>query len=155
MNHLFGEYDCKMDTKGRVRVPKGLLEQFDSEKVVFYINRGFEKCLMMYPEKVWDGIVENINQLNLYKKDERDFVRYFFRGVSRVEVDSADRILLSKALLSYSGIEKDAVLFAYLDRIEIWDKQNYGLVLDEEPEQFSELAERIFGEGSQNKDNAL
>ncbi len=155
MKHLFGEYDCKMDSKGRLRVPKGLLDQFDSEKVVFYINRGFEKCLMMYPENVWDGIVENINRLNIYKKDERDFVRYFFRGVSRVEVDSADRILLSKALLNYSGIEKDSVLFAYMDRIEIWDKAKYGMVLDEEPEQFSELAERIFGNGSQNDENAL
>ena len=61
-------------------------------------------------------------------------------------------MLIGKNLLQYAGIEKDAVLFAYLDRIEIWDKGTYYGMLDAEPDEFSELAEQVLGEGS-SKEN--
>ena len=75
---LLGEYDCKMDAKGRMRMPSGLISQLeDTEEYTFVINRGFEKCLILYPEDVWERITGEINQLNLYNKKNRDLVRYF------------------------------------------------------------------------------
>lgn len=106
---------------------------------------------MMYPEKVWDRIVEGVNDLNVYRQKDRNFIRYFFRGVNSVTTDSADRVLIGKNLLDYAGIEKDAVLFAYLDRIEIWDKETYYGMLDAEPEEFSQLAEQVLGGGSSDE----
>ena len=76
---------------------------------------------MLYPEPVWERITNEINQLNLYNKKNRNFVRYFYRGAQKVSMDSADRILVSKRLLEYAGIDKEVVLSAYNDRIEICD----------------------------------
>lgn len=152
MNYLHGEYRCKVDAKGRIRLPSELLRQLgggvvDGGDMVFYVNRGFEKCLMLYSESVWEGMVESVGKLNLYRKEERDFVRYFFRGVSRMEVDGADRLLVGKGLLDYAEVSSDVVLFAYLDRIEVWSAESYEKVLSDEPSEFAELAEKVFGIG--------
>jgi MraZ protein len=146
IKQLLGEYECKIDAKGRMRMPSGLIAQLGGgEGLTFVINRGFETCLMLYPESVWEKITSEINQLNLYNKKNRDFVRYFYRGAQKVVMDSADRILVSKRLLEYAAAEKDVILSAYNDRIEIWAKQEYEQLLDEEPTDFSDLAEDVLG----------
>lgn len=135
-----------MDAKGRMRMPSGLISQLGEEgSHTFVINRGFEKCLMLYPFEVWNRITAEINQLNLYNKKNRDFVRYFYRGAQEVTMDSADRILINKRLAEYAGIEKDVILMAYNDRIEMWAKKEYDRLLDDEPEDFSDLAEDVLG----------
>ena len=150
---MHGEYECKLDSKGRIRMPSTLLRQLGgSGPYTFFVNRGFEKCLMIYPEKVWESTLEKINELNVYRTQDRNFIRYFFRGVSDVTTDTADRVLLSRGLLDYAGIKKDAVLFAYLDRIELWDKQTYSDWLNKEPEDFANLAEQVLGKTKEQGD---
>ena len=117
MPQLLGEYDCKLDAKGRVRMPSPLLKQLgehgDGEAFVFVVNRGIEDCLTLYPKVVWDEVSEEVNQLNTYVKKNRAFVRYFFRGATELNTDSSDRINLPRKLLEYAGIEKELVLFAH------------------------------------------
>lgn len=145
MQQLLGEYDCKIDPKGRFRMPTDLIGQLGEGVRTFVVNRGFEKCLMLYPEPVWERITTEINQLNLYNKKNRDFVRYFYRGAQKLELDSADRMLITKRLLEYANIDKDLILSAYNDRIEVWSKEQYDRMLDEEPDDFSGLAEEVLG----------
>lgn len=151
IKQLLGEYECKIDAKGRMRMPSGLIAQLgEGEKHSFVINRGFEKCLMLYPEAVWDQISEEVNALNLYNKKNRDFVRYFYRGAQELLMDSADRILIPKRLLEYAGIDKDLILSAYNGRIEIWAKDEYDSMLDQEPTDFSDLADDVLGKLDNN-----
>lgn len=153
IKQLLGEYECKIDAKGRMRLPSGLIGQLgEKEQYEFVINRGFEKCLMLYPVEVWDKISEEVNQLNLYNKKNRDFVRYFYRGANKVMMDSADRLLVTKRLLEYAGIEKDVILSAYNDRIEIWAKDQYDMLLDDEPMDFSDLADDVLGKVTNNSE---
>lgn len=139
-----------------MRMPSGLISQLvESEgsdnpppSLTFVINRGFEKCLMLYPEPVWEKITAEINQLNQYNKKNRNFVRYFYRGANKVTMDSADRILVTKRLLEYANIERDVILSAYNDRIEIWATDEYDRMMDEEPDDFSDLAEDVLGKAN-------
>lgn len=153
IKQLLGEYDCKLDAKGRMRLPSGLIAQLgEGEKHKFVINRGFEKCLMLYPEAVWTKISAEVDQLNLYNKKNRDFVRYFYRGAQELMMDGAERILLPKRLLEYAGIDKDVVLSAYNGRIEIWTKDEYDNLLDEEPADFSDLANDVLGNAANEEE---
>ena len=146
MYQLTGEYECNLDAKGRVRLPSTLLRQLDGkESLSFVVNRGFEKCLMLYPQEVWDRKAKEVNQLNIYNTKQRNFKRYFYRGATTISPDSADRILLPKSLLEYADIEKEVILFAYHEQVEIWSKQAYDDMLGSEPEEFSSLAEDVFG----------
>ncbi len=151
MHQLLGEYDCKIDEKGRMRMPSGLIHQLgEAGASNFVINRGFEKYLMIYPERVWEKITAEINQLNLYNKKNRDFVRYFYRGAQTVSIDKSDRILITRRLLDYAEIKKEVILSAFNDRIELWSKEEYDNLLRNEPRDFSDLAEEVLGAKEDN-----
>ena len=149
MLQLTGEYDCKVDEKGRLRLPTSLLRQLGSSEDIalnFTVNRGFEKHLMLYPEDVWGRKAKEINQLNIYNTKQRQAIRYFYRGATKVSLDTSDRLLLPKSLMDYAGFEKDLVLFAYQEQIEIWSKLEYERTLEEEPTDFASIANDIFGQ---------
>ena len=110
------------------------------------VNRGFEKHLMMYPKEVWDRKTKEINQLNIYKKQHRQVIRYFYRGATEVHLDKADRVLLPKSLLEYADISTEVVLFAYQDQIEVWSKGHYEKMTSDEPDDFSSIADSVFGD---------
>lgn len=154
MINLIGEYECKMDAKGRIMLPAGLKKQIPVEADgKFVINRGFEKCLVLYPVNVWKKISEEINRLNPYVKKNRDFVRYFYRGATELQLDSAGRLLFPRALLGYAEAEKELVLFAHGDRIEVWNKNVYDEMLSVESEDFSSLAEEVMGNMENQEDS--
>lgn len=147
MAHFLGEYDCKLDAKGRFILPSGLKKQLpDEANGQFVINRGFEKCLVLYPQNEWDKIAAEINKLNQYVKKNRDFIRYFFRGATELALDNSDRLLLPKRLKEYAAIDKEMVLFAHTNKIEVWSKEEYDNLLSDEPEDFANLAEQVMGD---------
>ena len=146
MTQLIGEFDCKLDAKGRLMVPSSLKKQLPSvEQDGLVVNRGFEKHLVIYPRKVYEGIVSELSKLNQYEKKTRDFIRYFTRGASELSLDASGRVLLPKALLEFAGIQGDVVLACQFDKIEVWSKAAYDDLLDNEPENFANLAEEVMG----------
>lgn len=147
MLQLLGEFECKVDSKGRLMLPAGLKKQLPPEAMGrFVVNRGFEKCLVLYPFTEWQKISSEVNKLNLYNKRNRDFARYFFRGATELTLDGNGRVLLPKQLLGYAGVDSELVLFAYSNKIEIWNRATYdNLLVEDEPEDFSALAEDVMG----------
>lgn len=151
MANFIGEFDCKLDSKGRLMLPSGLRKQLDpAAQERFVLNRGFEKCLVLYPKNEWEGISAEVNKLNQYVKKNREFIRYFYRGASELELDNTGRLLLPKRMLEYAAADKDVVLFAYSNRIEVWDKKTYEGLLTDEPDDFATLAEEVMGGNAQN-----
>lgn len=144
MAQLHGEYECKLDPKGRLIIPAALKKQLPkAAKDTFFINRGFEKCCVLYPSNEWALIAAEINKLSDFIAKERQFKRYFLRGASRVEMDAASRILVPKPLQEYIEAKSDVVLLAYGNKIELWSKAGYDKMLSEEPSDFSALAEEV------------
>jgi MraZ protein len=153
MIQLLGEFDCKLDQKGRLMVPSSLKKQLPNvEQEGLVINRGFEKHLVIYPKKVWEGIVAELSKLNPYEKKTREFIRFFTRGASELSLDASGRVLLPKSLLEFAGIEGDVVLACQFDKIEVWSKATYDELLDNEPENFANLAEEVMG-GKDRRDD--
>jgi len=148
MSHLLGEYECKIDSKGRLRIPTGLLASLSNlGNTKLVLNRGFEKCLNLYTSKAWNEIAVKLGGLNDFVKQNRDFKRYFLRGATEIDLVGNDRILLQKRLLEYAGIEKDVTLAVVgNDRIEIWSTEAYNEFLENEPDDFSGIGEAVMGD---------
>lgn len=150
--NLIGEFECRLDDKSRIILPSALKKQISPEAHdKFVINRGFEGCLVLYPQNVWDETTTKMNSLNLFVKDNRQFVRAFNNGATPLSLDSQNRLLLPKSLLDYALIEREIILFAYSDRIEVWNKKTYLELVSNEPVDFAELAEKVMG--NPNKSN--
>ncbi len=126
MPALQGEYYCKVDAKGRIHMPGKLLSQLHKDfRDKFVINRGFEKHLNIYPKNVWDKISAQLNKLNGFDPESRHTQRFLLAGISVLDLDSADRLLISKQQQMYAGIEKKVVLLAYKNKVEIWNEELY------------------------------
>lgn len=146
MSHFLGEFDCKLDAKGRLMVPVGLRKQMpDAEREGLVVNRGFEKHLVIYTRKEWDKIVEDLSKLNQYEKKTREFIRYFTRGATELSLDASGRVLFPKSLLDYAGVGADVILSCQFNKIEVWAKDAYDAQMDNEPENFANLAEDVMG----------
>ncbi len=147
--NLIGEYECRLDDKSRIILPAALKKQIPQEaQDKFVLNRGFEGCLVLYPQNVWDETIRKMNRLNLFVRDHRQFVRAFNNGATPLTLDSQNRLLLPKSLLDYASIEREIILFAYADRIEVWNKKTYMELVSKEPEDFAQLAEKVMGNPS-------
>lgn len=153
MSHFLGEFECKLDAKGRLSIPSGLKRQLpEAEREGLVINRGFEKHLVIYTRKEWDTIVTDLSKLNQYEKRTREFIRYFTRGATELSVDAVGRVLLPKSLLEYAGIGADVVLACQFNKIEVWDQKAYDAQMDSEPENFANLAEEVMGGAGRRSD---
>ena len=147
MLNLLGEYDCKLDAKGRMLFPAGLRRQL--QEVVhegFVINRDlFDKCLVLYPMSQWEKVSSQVNKLNRFVAKNVRFIRKFNNGATKVELDSAGRMLIPSSLAGYAGLDKKLKVAGNGDRIEIWSASEYQKMLDEDVDMAS-LAEDVMGD---------
>ena len=147
MTNLIGEYECRIDSKGRLLVPSGLRKQLSPKaEGKLFVKRGIENCLELYQKHDWEFVSEKVSSLNQFVKKNRVFARKFISGAMQLELDSVGRVNLPKNLLEYAGVKKDLILFAYGNKIEIWDKVSYDSELDMNDDDFAGLAEDVMGD---------
>jgi MraZ protein len=153
MTNYIGEFDCKVDAKGRMILPAGLLRQIESkEKLGFAINRSvFQKCLVLYTLDAYNEILNDLNKLNKFRKENDEFIRRYTNGAVMLEMDSANRILFPKRLIEYADIKNEVVLTASLNKVEIWAADRFNEIMNGyDPDSFAELAEKVMGSQGNN-----
>jgi MraZ protein len=153
MTGFLGEFEATLDAKGRFLLPAGFKRQLPEEEATkFVINRGFEKCLSLYPLKSWEPLFADISKLNDFDPKVREFRRHFLNGATFVEPDSAGRLLVPPNLKDHAGLEKDIVLVAAVNKIEIWDSNKYKQLFESfSPEAFSNLADEVMNKKPGNQ----
>ena len=83
MTNLIGEYECKVDAKGRLLVPSGLRKQFSSEaEGKLFVKRGIENCLELYQKHDWEFV---------YKIPSSGDILYTVHIPSKSKVDAVER----------------------------------------------------------------
>jgi MraZ protein len=142
---FLGEFEATLDAKGRFLLPAGIKKQLpEKEDDRFVINRGFEKCLSLYPMNSWEPLFAEISKLNEFEPKVREFRRYFLNGATTVEPDSAGRLLIPPNLKDHAELQKDIVLVSAVNKIEIWDSKKYHQLFDSfSAEDFSTLARDV------------
>ena len=147
MAGLVGEYEVRLDAKGRFLFPASLRKQLSpAAQEKFMLNKGFEDCLTLYPLTEWEKISERLSKLNLFKPKNRMFYRLFHQGAKMVALDNAGRILVPTTHMERVGLQQDVMLIAYNDRIEIWDKSKYFGMIEGSMADFADLADEVMGD---------
>lgn len=145
-HNIFGEYSCKLDAKGRMKLPAGLVEQLGGMPTEVIVNRGIESCVRLFSREAWgEKTKELINRLNPNNSKHRKLARYINRGVTKLSVDSSGRILFPRPLVQYAQLEKDVIVNACLGEIEIWSKDLYDRDLEWDQEEYETLSDEILG----------
>ncbi len=146
---LSGTYQCKVDSKGRLIIPSGLRKDLSSVidegfvlKTSFFLKE--QPCLELYPMTQWNTMVEAmVKKLTSMNGNDRKVLRRIMAGVRKVEVDASGRILIPKDLIEVVGITKDIVLTGIGNMIELWDKEAFENIIEED--NIEELANECLG----------
>lgn len=146
MTGFIGEYQCKLDVKGRLSLPADMRKQLSpNDAESFVISRGVDDCLSLYTMSEWGRVMEKLRGLNRFKAKDRKFARMFQKGATKLSLDSSGRLLFPKALMEWAGIQKDIVLVANVDLWEVWDKKRYDELLASDWDEFEDLAAEVMG----------
>ena len=137
---FMGEYSHTIDTKGRLIIPSKFRESLGEG---FVITKGLDGCLFAYDNQEWNAFEEKLRALPLSRKDNRQFARFFLAGAAEVEVDKQGRILIPSNLREFAGLLKDVVLVGVASRVEIWSKEKWDSLQEEDDEAVEDIAERM------------
>ncbi|MCT6869692.1 division/cell wall cluster transcriptional repressor MraZ [Apibacter sp.] len=153
MVSFIGTYECTLDSKGRILLPSGLKKQLDSLlHEGFILKRSvFQPCLELHPMSEWNQVMSKINKLNRFIKKNNDFIRQFTAGLKNIEIDTNGRLQISKDLIQFAKLEKNIVVAASINVIEIWDKDLYEESVNVNEVDFANLAEEVMGNISENE----
>ena len=147
MAGLVGEFEVKLDEKGRFLFPSGLRKQLPpASHRDFMLNKGFEDCLTLYPLPEWEKVSARLSKMNLFKPKNRMFYRLFHQGAKQIALDNAGRVLIPTTLMERVGLLQEVMLIAYNDRIEIWDKSKYFNLIEGNMADFADLADDVMGD---------
>lgn len=119
---FIGEYSHHIDEKGRLAVPKKFQAALTAGAVV---TRGLDRCLFLYPKKDWAKMAERIAALPIAKANTRAFSRLMLAGAMDVALDKQGRIVVPDYLRNYAGISKKVVVAGLMNRLELWDADEW------------------------------
>ena len=130
MVKFIGEYNVKVDDKGRVIFPaafKGVMPAGGDMR--FVVRKDiFEQCLEMYTLAEWERQSELVrSKLNItFNEKHAKFWRAYMHNSAIVEPDAKlGRISIPKKLLELIGVTKEVVFSGNDHKIEIWAKESF------------------------------
>ena len=147
-NTFIGEYKYSLDSKGRINIPAKFRQSLSEDNDnTFVATRGQDPCIWIYPIKEWKKIEDELRKLSSISGVHRTFIRQIARSATPSTCDKQGRIMISPPLLSYAGLEKEALIIGMINKIEIWnpgtlenvDKNN----INDDPNEFNSLSEKI------------
>ena len=142
---FLGNIEAKTDTKGRAFLPAVFRKvlQASGEETLVLRKDVFQKCLVLYPESVWNQRLDLLKQqLGPWKQAHQQMFRQFVSEAEVVTLDGNGRFLISKRLQKAAEIEQDIQFIGMDDTIEIWAPENLKQTLRTD-EEFGNEFEKI------------
>ena len=142
---FLGNIEAKIDAKGRAFLPSVFRKvlQASGEECLVLRKDVFQKCLVLYPESVWNERLDLLKaQLRPWKQTHQQMFRQFVSEAEVVTLDGNGRFLITKRLQKIAAIEQDIQFIGMDNTIEIWSPKNLEQTLKND-EEFGKEFENI------------
>jgi MraZ protein len=121
---FLGVSTLSMDTKGRLAIPVKYRKALADEGAGMVVTvNPHDRCLWLYPEREWQPVVQRVSRLPSLKPQNKNLQRLLIGYAEEVQMDGQGRILLSKSLRDYAGMNKQVALVGQGHKFEIWDAE--------------------------------
>ncbi|OGO61243.1 MAG: division/cell wall cluster transcriptional repressor MraZ [Chloroflexi bacterium RBG_19FT_COMBO_48_23] len=115
---FLGEYEYKVDNKGRLPLPPKFRQELRGELV---LTKGLEKCIVVYPAEEWHKIADTLSSRVVPSSKFRTMNRAMFGTAFSLSLDGQGRIALPSLLHSAAEIGDTAIVVGANNCIEIWN----------------------------------
>jgi MraZ protein len=137
---FFGEFDYKIDEKGRITVPPRFR---NSLKDGLVLTPGAEKCITAYTLTEWRKLSETLTSSSLTRSKARRLNRILFATAFSTRIDGQGRIAIPAPLREYAEIEDEVVVAGVNNALEIWNKANWEEEKNSSQEQAWQIIESL------------
>jgi len=115
---FFGEFEYKIDEKGRVPIPPRFRRQL---KDGVMLAPGTERCITVYPVAEWKKLADSLTSSTVTRSKLRRLKRAIFATAFSLNMDGQGRIALPISLREYAEIVDEAVIAGANEYLEIWN----------------------------------
>ena len=146
-----GKYLHTIDDNNRLAIPSSIRKCVDEKKEGkgFFITPGLDKCLALYSPLHFEETSEKLTEPMFTNRKARNFQRLFFSmSSSVVTCDKQGRIIIPQLHKDYAGLKKEVIIIGVMDKIEIWDLQQWSEFEEDNVQNFERDAEDLFRLGS-------
>jgi len=119
---FFGEFEYKIDEKGRVPVPPKFRQEL---KYGVVLTPGIEKCITAYPLPEWNKLAATLTTGSVTPSKLRRLNRAVFATAFSLNIDGQGRIALPVPLRDYAKIEDEIVIAGANNYLELWNKKQW------------------------------
>jgi MraZ protein len=116
---FFGEYEYKIDEKGRIPIPPRFRGNLKDGVV---LTPGAEKCITVYTIAEWKKLSTTLTGSAVTRSKMRRLSRAIFATAFSTKIDGQGRIPIPAPLREHAGISEDIVIAGANTYLEIWDK---------------------------------
>ena len=135
---FLGTYEHRIDDRGRIAIPAKFREEL---KAGLVLAQGFDRCINVYPLKMWQEIAEKHTTPLIAKEKLRRISRFIYSPAFTEDLDRLGRVLLPAPLRHYADIKDVVVIAGVNTSVEIWSKEQWDAekaLMDEQGWQLAE-----------------
>lgn len=121
-----GATKVTIDAKGRMAIPTRYRERLAARcngEIVVTVDK--DHCLLVYPLPDWEELERKLVRLPSMNKIARNIVRIMVGYATEVDIDASGRVLLSRELREFAGLDKQAMLIGQGNKFELWDEESW------------------------------
>ncbi len=119
---FLGEFEYKIDEKGRVPIPPRFRRELKDEVV---LTQGIERCITAYPLSEWKKLAATLTTGSVTPSKLRRLNRAIFATAFSLNIDGQGRVALPVPLRQYAGIEDEIVIAGANTYLELWNKEQW------------------------------
>ena len=119
---FFGEFDYKIDEKGRVPLPPKFRNVLKDGVV---LTLGVEKCIVAYQLSEWKKLAATFTESSVTSSKLRRLNRAIFATAFSTQIDGQGRVALPAPLREHAEIVDEIVVVGANTYLEIWNKVHW------------------------------
>lgn len=137
-----GQYEHRMDAKGRVSLPSAFRRQVEGER--FVLMQWEKENLTLFPEKKWQELQQELLDFRRRNPKGANQLRRLVANAVEVSPDGQGRILVPSGLQAGARLSGAVLMVGAIDRIEIWNPESYRGSVEEDGGDL-DFAHQLFG----------
>ncbi|MBI4283486.1 MAG: division/cell wall cluster transcriptional repressor MraZ [Chloroflexi bacterium] len=119
---FFGEFEYKIDEKGRVPIPPKFRDELRQGVI---LTPGAERCINLYSLTEWEKLSASLTTGSIERSKMRRLNRAIFGTAFSLNIDRQGRVALPLPLRQYAGIEGEVVVTGVNTYLELWNKEQW------------------------------
>ena len=127
-----GKYYYTVDPKGRIIIPAPFRDIITSNysTKLYITNAPVDQCLRIYPAEEWNRLHDKVRTKPSSDKHMKFFLRRVIGSAVETDIDKQGRVLVPVALREDANINSNVVIVGQVDRIELWDRDEWDKLVD-------------------------